>query len=915
MTWFNPDTVLNRSEWYRLSVEETFQALGSTRAGLASSEARARLPKYGYNEVKVKKRGPLIRFLRQFRNPLLYVLMAAAVGCFFLREFVDMWVIIGVVLATAIIGFVQEGKAEASLETLKNMLVPKCTVLRDGESKTIAARELVPGDVVILEAGDRVPADVRLFSVKNLSADEALLTGESVPVDKSIEPIPSPNLTPGEQSCMCFSGTFITRGRGQGVVVATGKQTEIGRIAGIMEETKRVQPPILKKIGEFTRVLIITICSFGVVVFVLGWALGYRPAYMFLAAVSMIVALIPEGLAGAIIAAFAIGAMSMARRNALIRRLPAAETLGCTTVICSDKTGTLTKNEMTVVKIYCGGKDYRVSGVGYEPNGEFFLGDKRINPVQDDRVLVDALRAGYLCNNAALLTDEQSYTIKGDPTEAALIVSATKAGVTKSLPKLDEIPFESDQQYMATLHDNQGENIIFVKGSPERVLRMCDSQLMDGGIEPLRTDEIQRKVDQMAVQALRVLAMAYKRVDKAKTALGSEDLRGLVFLGIQGMIDPPRQEAIEAVKKCRTAGIKTVMITGDHAQTAKAIAKQLGISEGNDEVLTGEELSRMSDEDLYKVVDKISVYARVAPEHKFRITRQLQRRGHIVAMTGDGVNDAPALRAADIGIAMGVKGTEVSKEAADMVLTDDNFASIVSAVEEGRHVFTNIWKVILYIMPTNLGQGLTMAGAVFLSPLIPVFALQLPIAPVQILWVNLIVAIACAIPLIWEPAERGILEKPPRDPKEKLFNPFFLQRTGLVGIIEMTTIFAMFLVFYRAMGNSEEYLAQAQTIAFTTIILVETTYLFTARSITESAFTINPFSNKILLIGWATTIGLQLVIVYSLPLFGVSPFRTEPFPAIWWIPLVFVAPIGFFAVELEKLLRRRLARGRELGWG
>jgi len=907
--------MLNETKWYRLSVEETFEALGSGKDGLTSSEAKTRLAKYGYNELKVKKRGSLVRFLRQFHNPLLYVLMAAAVGCFFLGEFVDMWVIIGVVLATATIGFIQEGKAESSLEALKSMLVPRCTVLRGGESKTIAARELVPGDVVILEAGDRVPADLRLFLAKNLSADEAVLTGESVPADKNVDPVPRPGLPPAEQSCMCFSGTFITRGRGQGVVVRTGKQTEVGKIAGMMEETERVVPPIVKKISEFTKVLVITICSFGVAVFVLGYLLGYAPAYMFLASVSFIVALIPEGLAGAIIAAFAMGAMAMARRNALIRRLPAAETLGCTSVICSDKTGTLTKNEMTVVRIYCDGKDYRVSGVGYEPSGEFFLGDQRVNPVQADKVLVETLRAGYLCNNAALVTDEQSYSIKGDPTEGALIISATKAGITKSFAKLDEIPFESSQQYMATLHENQGENIVFVKGSPERVLKMCDTQLMDGGIEPLRTEEIQRKVDEMAGQALRVLAMAYKAVDKAKTSLRPEDLQGLVFLGLQGMIDPPRQEAIEAIKKCKTAGIKTVMITGDHAQTARAIAKQLGISDGNDKALTGEELSKMSDEDLYEVVDNISVYARVAPEHKLRITRQFQRRGHIVAMTGDGVNDAPALRAADIGIAMGIKGTEVSKEAADMVLTDDNFASIVAAVEEGRHVFTNIWKVILYIMPTNLGQGLTMAGAVFLSPFIPVFALQLPIAPVQILWVNLIIAIACAIPLIWEPVEKGILEKPPRDPKQKLFNPFFLRRTGLVGMIEMATIFTMFLVFYKAMGSSEQYLAQAQTIAFTTIILVESTYLFTARSITKSAFTLNLFSNKILLIGWATTIGLQLLLVYSLPLFGTSPFRMEPFPAIWWIPLILVAPIGFFAVELEKLLRRRLARGRKSGWG
>jgi magnesium-transporting ATPase (P-type) len=410
----------------------------------------------------------------------------------------------------------------------------------------------------------------------------------------------------------------------------------------------------------------------------------------------------------------------------------------------------------------------------------------------------------------------------------------------------------------------------------------------------------------MASDALRVLAMAYKDVDKAKKTLSPQDMEELTFLGLQGMIDSPREEAIEAVRKCKKAGIRPVMITGDHSETAKAIAWELEIGDADHRTLIGEELSRMSDDELCDVVDDVSVYARVAPEHKLRITKQLQRRGHIVAVTGDGVNDAPALKTADIGVAMGITGTEVSKEASEMILTDDNFASIVSAVEEGRHVFNNIWKVILFLLPTNGGQGLAMAGAVLLSPFIAVFALGLPIQPVQILWVNLIIAIACAIPLIWEPMEQGILEKPPRNPKERLFNPLFLQRVGLVSVVEMVGTFTMFLLFYKAMGSSEQYLAQAQTIAFTTIILMESTYLFTARSITTSAFTYySPLKNKRLLLGWAITIGLQLMIVYSLPLFGVSPFRTEPFPAVWWIPLILIAPAGFLAVELEKLLRKR----------
>ncbi|RPJ63264.1 MAG: HAD family hydrolase, partial [Dehalococcoidia bacterium] len=745
--------------WYQLTVEDVFKALESGNIGLSTNAARAKLGQYGYNALDVKKNGAMVRFLLQFHNPLLYVLIAAAIIAGMLGEFIDMWVIIGVVIASAIIGFIQEGKAEATLEALKKMLVEECYVIRDGEMRKIATRELVPGDVVLLEEGDRVPADLRLFIAKNLRFNEAALTGESMPVLKDIASIERLNLSPGQQSCMCFNGTFVTGGRGRGIVVATGKQTELGKIAGIMEGTKRGKPPIIKKVEDFTKVIIIAILSLGVVILGLGLLLGYEFSYIFLATVGMIVAMIPEGLPAALITAFAIGSMAMARRNALIRRLPAAETLGCTTVICSDKTGTLTKNEMTVVRVYSGGKDYKVRGVGYEPTGEFIQGDKKIDLSSGNNTdLAHTLKAGYLCNNSGLVESEHSFHIKGDPTEGALVVSAAKAGIKLALPRLDEIPFEAEQQYMATLHKDQTKHIIYVKGSPERILDMCRSQQVDGSIEPLRTAEILEEAADMAREALRVLAFAYKDVEVEKTSLTEKDLNELSFLGFQGMIDPPRQEAIESVKKCKTAGIRVVMITGDHLETAKAVAKQIGIGDDGNKALTGENLQAMSDQELYGIANNVSIYARVAPEHKYRIVNQLQKKGHIVAVTGDGVNDAPALKKADIGIAMGITGTEVSKEAADMVLTDDNFASIVSAVEEGRHVFTNIWKVILYLLPTNIAQGLVIAAAILLSPLIPVFALRLPIEPVQILWVNLIVAIACGIPLIWESKEKGILE-------------------------------------------------------------------------------------------------------------------------------------------------------------
>jgi len=650
---------LNGKSWYQLPAEQVFEALESTEVGLPSSEAKSRLERYGYNELEVKKRSPFVRFLLQFHNPLLYILIFAAIVCIFLGKFMDMGVIIGVVLGTVIIGFIQEGKAEASLEALKKMMVPECVVLRDGKKKTIPARELVPGDVVLLESGDRVPADLRLFSVKKMSTDEAMLTGESTSVTKSIDHIEKPDIGLGSQNCICFSGTFVTRGRGDGVVVETGTRTEIGKIAGMVQGTDKVTPPIMEKISSFTRFLIIVIPVLGLINFIVGMLLGYKFDHMFLATVGLIVAGIPEGLPAAVIATFAFGTMAMARQNALIRRLPAAETLGCTTVICSDKTGTLTRNEMTVTRIYSGGRDYRVSGVGYEPHGEFSRKDGTTQSSSPDEDLMAVLTAGYLCNNAALKEGEHgSYGINGDPTEGALVVSAAKGGISKKPVRLDEIPFEPEQQYMATLHEGKDENIIYVKGSPESILKMCKNQLMNGKVEPLNAAQISDKSNEMAEDALRVLGMAYKVVGSEKKSLDMGDMADLTFAGLQGMIDPPRQEAIVAVRKCNTAGIRVVMITGDHLRTAKAIAIQLGIAGSEGGALTGEDVQRMSDAELSEVVNKVSVYARVSPEHKFRIVEQLRKRGHIVAVTGDGVNDAPALKKADIGIAMGITGTE-----------------------------------------------------------------------------------------------------------------------------------------------------------------------------------------------------------------------------------------------------------------
>ena len=909
--------MLNRNRWYQLPVEQTFEALEASNIGLTSSEAKARLEKYGYNELKFKKRGALIRFLLQFHSPLIYVLLIAALVCAILTIInpeSDMWsdvaVILGVVILNVIIGFIQEGKGEAAIEALQKMIVPECTVLRDGEKKVIPARELVPGDIVLLEGGNKVPADLRLFYTKSVHADEAALTGESVPVTKNVEPISRPNLSPADQRCIAFGGTFITRGSAQGVVVDTGEQTEFGKIAKLMKETRKITTPLMRKIAEFTKFLIIAILALAAVNFILGVVFEYDLIYSFLASVALAVAAIPEMLPAIVAALLALAAVAMAKRNALIRKLPAAETLGCTTVICSDKTGTLTKNQMTVLRIYCGGRDYRLSGVGYEPRGEFILGNKGVNPAQENQELVETLRAGYLCNNATLVESEEGYNIVGDPTEGALVVSATKAGITQKLPQLDEIPFEPEQQYMATLHQGKVENVIYVKGSPERVLRMCQSQLIDGSIEPLRSEEVLAKASEMAGDALRVLGMAYKTVPKEKMALHSGDIKDLIFLGLQGMIDPPREEAIEAVRKCKTAGIRAVMITGDHAQTARAIAQQLGIGRNGDKVLTGEELSRMSDEELYEVVGKVSVYARVAPEHKLRIAQQLQRRGDVVAMTGDGVNDAPALKAADIGVAMGITGTEVSKEASDMVLADDNFASIVGAAEEGRNAWKNLEKAILYTLPTNGGQALLVMGAILVAPFIPLFAFRLPLEPIHILWVNLADSVFLTMPLMMEPKEKGLLESPPRDIKEKIANRLFFERVGLVSVVMALTGFAIYYYYgMPAISGSVDALriTQAQTAAFMAVKLLHCGFLVTARSITKSAFTFNPFSNKWVLWGIAVTIITQLMITY-IPAVNVI-FRTAPFPAEWW-PLIILALFpGFLVVELEKFLKKRFGKG------
>ena len=902
------------TDWHRLEPETVFDRLQTSRQGLTEVESMHRLKRFGFNELRVARPSALIRFLRQFHNPLVYILLVAATITAFLSIMgKEMWadtiVIIGVVILNAILGFVQEGKAERALEALQGMIVTETRVLRDNKEQVIPSRDIVPGDIVLLDEGDRIPADLRLFTARNVYADESALTGESTPVNKHSDTLDKDNIQLGDRKCMAYSGTFLTRGTAKGIVVATGELTEFGKIAVLVKTTDMVETPLQKKVREFTRTLIIAILGIGGINFFLGYIFGYEPVYSFLASVSLIVAAIPEMLPMIITATLALSASVMAANKALTRRLPAAETLGSTTVICSDKTGTLTKNEMTVQKVYSGGKIYNVVGIGYEPKGHYVLDGSRIEYHDMSYSLRETLLAGYLCNSSKLKEVDGFYHIIGDPTEGALIVSAMKGGELETLKQLDVIPFSSESMFMATLHENDEENIIFVKGSPEKILSLCSKQLYNDRCGPLQREEINAAAEDMAGNALRVLGMAHKIVPKDKTTLSAEDIQDLTFLGLKGMIDPPRPEVIEAVAMCKQAGIRPVMITGDHGLTALAIARKLGIVPEDDScLLTGEQIDELTDDDLYELVESVSVFARVAPEHKLRIARQFQKRGHIVAMTGDGVNDAPALKAADIGVAMGITGTEVSKEASDMILTDDNFATIVKAVEEGRHTWNNLERAILYTLPTNAGQAFLVMGSVLMASFIPIFAARLPLEPVQILWVNLLDSVFLTMPLIMEKKTLGLLSGPPREHGKKIVDALFVQRVITMGAIIAACGFVIYYYFGNAAVSENEIinpllLTQAQTAAFWAVLMAHFGFVFSARAVYQSAFTFSPFTNKWLWLGVLASLTTRLLPTFF-PAANVL-FKTAPFPMEWW-PYIFICLFpGFIGLEIDKFIRRR----------
>jgi len=902
---------LLEKHWHHLPQQEVLDLLDADAGkGLDRFQIEERQRDFGPNALTQRKgQGPLLRFLLQFHQALVYILLAAVVIKIMLGAWVDASVIFGVVLLNSIIGFVQEGKALNALAALSRALTTTATVLRAGDKQQIDAAELVPGDVVLLASGDKVPADLRLLQVRNLQVDESALTGESLPVEKDSGDLVR-DIVLAERTNMAYSSTLVTYGTGVGVVTETGDATEIGRISELIASAEVLATPLTRKIARFSHILLYAILVLAGLTFAIGLWHGGSAVDMFMAAVAMAVAMIPEGLPAVLTITLAIGVARMAKRHAIIRHLPAVETLGSTTVICSDKTGTLTRNEMTVQRLWAGGEAAEVTGVGYAPQGEISC-DDRAAAITERPALVELLRAGLLCNDAVLKHSDSGWRVEGDPTEGALLVAAGKAGLDadqaeEAHPRLDAIPFESQHQYMATLHGGD-EAVVYLKGSVESVLERCGTMLDAGGeCVPLDSGQVHQQVLAMAGQGQRVLAFARLAVPSDTTGIDHPQVaRALTFLGLQGMIDPPREEAIRAVEVCQKAGIKVKMITGDHAATAAAIAGQIGLGGRlppgeTPDVLSGRELEAMSDAELITAATETEVFARVTPEQKLRLVEALQAHGEVTAMTGDGVNDAPALRRADIGVAMGINGTEVSKEAADMVLTDDNFATIAAAVEEGRSVFANLIKFITWILPTNAGQGLVIIVAVMAAQ-------PLPVLPVQALWINMTTAVLLGLALAFEPKEPGIMGRPPRRPDAPILTGELIFRIALVGLLLLIGSFGLF-EWALQRGASE---AEARTIAINVFAVGQSFYLLNCRSLRFSIFRLGLFSNPWIWAGIAAMMGAQLLLTY-LPLMNWL-FHTAPIGWTDWFHIVLVGLVIYLVIGAEKLwrLRRETARGIE----
>ncbi len=880
--------------WHAIDTAETIDILGANdKAGLSSAEARARLASHGPNVLPDGAReGALMRLLRQFHNVLIYVLIAAAVTTAVMGHWIDTGVIAAVVVINAVIGFIQEGRAERALDGIRNMLSLEARVVRDGERRKIDAAEIVPGDVVELRSGDRVPADLRLIDVRDLRIEEAALTGESVPSGKSATAV-SAGAVPGDRKCMAFSGTMVTYGRGRGVATATGANTEIGKISHMMESVAPPRTPLLRQIDRFGNRLSVVILALTIVFFAIGrYIHNYPTGELFLAVIGLAVAAIPEGLPAILTITLALGVQRMAKRNAIIRKLPSVETLGSVTVICSDKTGTLTRNEMTVQHVRSASAAWDVTGTGYDPAGEIRRDGKAVD-ASEDPVLAAIVRGCGLSNETEVEQSDGGWVVHGEPTEAGLRVLALKAGFDhRAATRHDILPFESDHKYMAALAaEADGRNTIWATGAPERLLdRSARQATADGGDEPLDHGFWKREIESLAATGERVIAVATREADGG--TLGHDDIRDMVFLGIVGMIDPPREEAVLAVRQCQQAGIRVKMITGDHALTAAGIASQLGL-EHSGEPITGNELEKLDDEELRRIVPDHDIFARTSPEHKLRLVRALQANGEVTAMTGDGVNDAPSIKSADVGIAMGIKGTEVTKDVSEMVLADDNFATIAHAVEEGRTIYENIRKTILFILPTNGAQALVMMAAIALGA-------AMPITPVQILWVNMVTAVTLALALAFEPAEPEIMNRPPRAPGASIIDAHFLWRVGFVSVVIAGLSHLLHHLSTQA-GHGQEV---ASAVAVNTLVAGQIFYLLNCRFTRASSMRRSIFSNRAVPLTILLLLVLQGVFTFT-PLFNHWFGTAAPAPQYWlWIAMSGAAV--FLLVELEKAVFRHL---------
>jgi Ca2+-transporting ATPase len=862
-------------QFHALDYQQVLESLESSHLGLTVAEAKKRLSLYGLNKIKKKKGDSALKLLwRQINNPLIWVLLGSSTLAVLLGKITDGVVVLSVVVINTIIGFIQEFKAGKAIAALSDMVPENATVLRDGKYIMISVSEIVPGDIVQLAAGDRVPADMRLIQQKNVTVEEAALTGESLPSQKSVAPV-NQNAVLGDRKCMVYSGTLVTSGTATAVVVSTGMSTELGKISDMLSETTDLETPLTQKLAVIGKYLTIGIIALTLIIMVIGtiranahgiaMAIALKDSLIF--AIALAVGAIPEGLPAVVTIALAIGVQRMAKRKAIIRKLPAVETLGSTTVICSDKTGTLTRNEMTVNELWTSQHQIQLTGVGYNPTGTFLSNNQEMHTIPE--AIQTLLKNAVLCSDATIKLEGSSFSITGDPTEVALIVAAAKARyIANELndvqPRIDVIPFDSENQYMATLVGKENP-LIIIKGAPEVIAKRCSEHF--GGFS-MDAQLINSQIERFGAKGMRVLAVAQKLAVANQNTLTEDDTKsGFTFIGLFGMIDPPRTEAMEAIKKCHDAGIVVKMITGDHKATARSIGMELGLSDNGD-VVEGVELATMDDEKLNQVVNKTNIFARVAPEHKLRLVKALQKNNHIVAMTGDGVNDAPSLKQSNIGVAMGITGTSVSKESADIVLADDNFSSISAAVEEGRRVYDNLLKSLAFLLPTNLGLAFILIYGIMFFPINPLtHELLLPMLPTQLLWINLIAAITLALPLAFEVKEPNVMKRPPRKPEAPLFNAFITFRVFFVSILMTIGTILLFNWEYSnqlSLGvSAANALEKAQTIAVTFVVMFQIFYMINCRSLKSSVLKIGVFSNKTVFVGIASILLLQGLFIYT----------------------------------------------------